>query len=188
MCSRLIVESIATEETLLAGAAAEDIAFAAQFANLGRRCEVLAWRAIVRRELGEEVRIFYDDYGAPKVANPNIYISVSHSREQVAVLFSEAPCAVDIESVERNFRRVASRYLSAEEQSMAERYDLFAELWSAKEALYKYYKKGKLDLVRDISITNYNSENSTLVATILGSQPITVNLDRRDNLVIATIG
>ncbi len=188
MCSRLIVESIATEEALLAGAAAEDIAFVEQFTNLGRRCEVLAWRAIVRRKLGENVRIFYDDYGAPKVANPNRYISVSHSREYVAVLLSDAPCAVDIESVERDFRKVASRYLSVEEQTMAERYGIFAELWSAKEALYKYYKKGKLDLVRDISITNYNPENTTLTATILGSHPITVNLDRRDNLVIATIG
>lgn len=188
MRSRLIIEDIGSEEALLATATADDIAFVKQFGSVGRRCEVLAWRAIVRRELGKGVRIFYDDYGAPKVANPDIYISVSHSREYVAVLLSDVPCAVDIESAERDFRRVASRYLSAEEQTMAERYDLFAELWSAKEALYKYYKKGKLDLVRDISIVEYNAENSTLTATILGSQPITVNLDRRDNLVIATIG
>ncbi len=187
MRSRLIIEDICSEELLLATATAEDVAFVKQFANLGRRCEVLAWRAIVHRELGEGVQILYDDYGAPKVANSNRYISVSHSHDKVAVLFSDAPCAVDIESVERDFRKVASRYLSAEEQAMAERHNLYAELWSAKEALYKYYKKGRLDLVQNISIVEYNAEDSTLIATILDSYPIMVNIDRRDNIVIATI-
>ena len=188
MRSRLIIEQIASEDALRAAATAEDIAFAEQFSNVGRRCEVLAWRTIVRRELGAGVRIFYDEYGAPRVDIPNTHISVSHSRTQVAVLFSDKPCALDIESLDRDFRRVASRYLSDSEQIMAEQYDLFAELWSAKEALYKYYKKGKLDLVRDISIVEYNREEIALVATILGSLPIDIHIDRRGNLVVATIG
>lgn len=185
--SQLIIEPIADEATLRSGATEADLAFVETFTAESRRCEVLAWRAIVRRVLGEGVEIFYDDYGAPKVTNPSKYISISHSREYVSVLISEQLCAVDIEDAGRDFRKVATRYLSAEEQYMAERYDVFAEMWSAKEALYKYYKKGKLDLVRDISIESYNSEKSTFVATILGGEPIVVDIKRYNNLVVATI-
>lgn len=185
--SQLIIEPIANEATLRKGATEADLTFVETFTAESRRCEVLAWRAIVRRVLGEDVEIFYDDYGAPKVSNPSKYISISHSREYVSVLLSERPCAVDIEDAGRDFRKVATRYLSSDELCMAEKYDVFAEMWSAKEALYKYYKKGRLDLVRDISIESYNSENSTFVATILGGEPIVVDIKRYNNLVVATI-
>lgn len=185
MSSRLVIEPIASEEALRECATAADLAFVEQYGSASRRCEVLAWRAIVRRELGAEVVISHDDYGAPRVDKPNFHISVSHSRDRVAVLFSNGACAVDIESVERDFRRVASRYLSAEEQTLAERYDIFAEMWSAKEALYKYYKKGRLDLVKHISIGAY--ESGVLKCSILDSEPIEVKVKREDNLVIAVI-
>ena len=185
MSSRLVIEPIASEEALRECATAADLAFVEQYGSASRRCEVLAWRAIVRRELGAEVAISHDDYGAPKVDNPNTHISVSHSRDRVAVLFSNGVCAVDIESVERDFRRVASRYLSAEEQALAERYDIFAEMWSAKEALYKYYKKGRLDLVKHISIASY--ERGVLKCSILGSEPTEVKVKREGDLVIAVI-
>ena len=188
MCSRLVIEKIAPIDTLREVALGEDMAQVESFGSEVRRREVLAWRAVVRRELGENTQISYDEYGAPQVDAPDTYISVSHSKEWVAVLFSDRECAVDIESVERNFRNVATRYLSSEEQMLAEKYDLYAELWCAKEALYKYYKKGNLDLVRDISVVRYDGDNSNFTAVILGSDPIIVNLCRRESLVIATIG
>ena len=95
---------------------------------------------------------------------------------------------MDIEDAERNFRRVATRYLSAVELSIAEQYNLFAEMWSAKEALYKYYKRGELDFVRDISIESYNPEDANFVATILRGEAIVVDIERYDNIVVATIG
>ena len=56
MSSRLFIENIGSEEALIAKAHSEDVAFVERFSNEGRRCEVLAWRAIVRRELGCDVR------------------------------------------------------------------------------------------------------------------------------------
>lgn len=187
MSSHLFIEKIGSEEALMATATIEDRASVASFANARRRCEVLAWRALVRRELGVGVAISHDEYGAPIVDLPDTHISVSHSREKVAVLISDAPCAVDIECVERNFRRVADHYLSTEEQQLAEQYDIYAELWSAKEALYKYHKKGGIDFVRDVVVAEYRPEQRTLVATLFGGEPIEVALQRKDNLVIATI-
>ena len=187
MANRLVIESVASEEVLRSGAVAEDIDFVESFANADRRCGVLAWRAIVRRELGEGVRIFYDEYGAPKVELPDTYISVSHSKGVVAVLFSDRPCAVDIEQTDRDFGRVANRYLSQREQVLAEQYGILAEMWCAKEALYKYYIKGGLDFVEHISIGEYDSDRGVLRCSILGGEPIEVNVRREGNLAIAVI-
>ena len=74
MSSRIVIERIATEEALRATATAADLAVVEQYGSASRRCESLAWRAVVREELGAEVAIAYDEYGAPVVDIPNIYI------------------------------------------------------------------------------------------------------------------
>lgn len=187
MNSRLFIEKIRSEEILRGDATSDDLAVVDNFSNEGRRCEVLAWRAILRRELGKQVEISYDEFGAPQVDTPNINISISHSKDAVAVLISERPCAIDIESLNRDFRRVASRYLSAREYEMAERYDLFAEMWSAKEALYKFYRKGGVDLICDIHLHDYFAENSCFTATICEGKMVVVKILREENLVVALI-
>lgn len=188
MRSRLFIESIGSEENLRRGATAEELLAVASISKESRRCEVLAWRAIVRRELGEGIRISYDEYGAPQVDMPNTYISISHSKGEVAVLISDSPCAVDIEHFNRDFRRVADRYLSDAERSIAEQYDIFAEMWSAKESLYKYHRKGGLDLVRDIVIKSYSISNYSFIASLCGGEDVVVELRREGNLVVALIG
>jgi phosphopantetheinyl transferase len=187
MSSRLIVEVIQSEEILLALASPEDRVYVKQFGSAKRRCEVLTWRAMVRRELGDEVAISHDEYGAPQVDTPNIYISISHSRDRVALHISDSPCAVDIEDTTRNFRNVSSKYLSRTEQLLAERYDLFAEMWCAKEALYKYYKKGVLDLVNDMVISDFLPQENILKARILDGETLEVRIKREGNLAIALI-
>ena len=187
MGSRIVIEKIATEETLRKSATTEELSIVGQFGSASRRCEVLAWRAVVRRVLGDEVKISHDEYGAPVVDMPNTFIGVSHSRECVAVIFSDGECAIDIESADRDFRRVASHYLSEEELALAEQNDLYGEMWCAKEALYKYYKKGGFDFASDISIKEYDGDRAVLRATILDGEPIEVKIEREGNLIIAVI-
>lgn len=187
MSSRLFIESIGSEEFLIAKANSEDAAFVERFSNERRRCEVLAWRAIVRRELGNDVKIGYDEYGAPMVDVPNSFISVSHSKGVVAVMIAEAPCAVDIEQSERDFAKVASKYLSEDERQLAEQNNLFAELWCAKEALYKYYKIGGVDLAADLTVSEYLATEGVLVASILGGEPLRVQIKREGDLAIALV-
>lgn len=99
--------------------------------GLSRRvAEKAAWMAIVRRRLGiaDDSPIGYNKNGAPVLETGRGYISVSHTRGWVAVVWSPEPCAIDIE--------LKSRRLSP---AAAERYSIGSiEDWCALEAHYKY--------------------------------------------------
>lgn len=187
MSSRLVIERVASEEVLRSGATAEDLALVEGFSSASRRCEAMAWRAIVRRVLGSEVKIGYDEYGAPVVDSPNINIGVSHSRAFVAVIFAQGACAVDIEDASRNFRRVATHFLCERELQMAEQYDIYAEMWCAKEALYKYHRRGGVEYRRDILLMEYRASEQTFLATIFGEE-VEVSVSHHEDMVVATIG
>lgn len=151
MTVRLIVEPPMTEEEAAAWTTPGEQAEAAAFAPARRR-EYLAWRAVVRRELGRDVRIGYAATGAPLLPDGEAHISVSHCPGRVAVLLAERRCAVDIESAARNFGRAVPRYLSSDERDLSADPAWYAAAWCAKEALYKYAGRLGLDLLRDLRL------------------------------------
>jgi phosphopantetheinyl transferase len=82
----------------------------------------------VRQRLGNDVSIGYNAAGAPVLNDGRGYISVSHTRGWVAVVWSPEPCAVDIE--------LKTRRLSA---AAGARYNITSiEDWCALEARYKF--------------------------------------------------
>lgn len=66
----------------------EERAAAAGFVSERRRAEFLTWRAVVRRELGDDVGIAYDALGAPVLTNRAVHISVAHCAGRIAVCAS----------------------------------------------------------------------------------------------------
>lgn len=155
---------------------AQDVASASRFQNDKRRREHLAWRRIVREELGTNVAIDYNVVGAPTVDTPNTYISVSHGADMVAVAIADEAVGVDIEALERNFDRVKSRYMSDVESALDDNHDWAAMVWSAKEAIYKLYGRREVDLMDDIHITAYNPETMELHATVGNVDNIVVKI------------
>lgn len=138
-----------------------------------RRAEWLSWRAIVRRELvaatdcaAQEVRIGYNEVGAPVVGNCPLHLAVSHCEGSVAVALSDAPCAVDIESLGRDFGRVADRYMTPAEAALCDDPHWPAVVWCAKECLYKYARRRELDLLRDLRIEQVDFGAGTLAGRI----------------------
>ena len=185
---RLFVESVPPVylccDTLLTAA---DIASAARFQNDARRNEHLAWRRIVRRELGRDVVIDYNEVGAPIVNKSGTYISIAHSREVVVVAIAEERVGVDIEWCERNFSRAAERYASAEEIALGGGdEDWLAELWTAKEAMYKYYGVRGVELRDDLRIVSYDPEHELLRGELHG-QAVEITLSRHnETYIVAT--
>ncbi|MBQ3043025.1 MAG: 4'-phosphopantetheinyl transferase superfamily protein [Alistipes sp.] len=182
---RLIVEEVPPLylccDTLLT---AQDIASASRFQNERRRNEHLAWRRIVRRELGREVVIDYDDTGAPCVDTPNIYISIAHCPERVAVAIAEERIGVDIESRERNFLAAASRFMSKEERALCHDEDWAAMVWCTKEACYKYHGKRGIDLLDDIRIEYYNPTTRRIGVRFEDSSSVEVEISLHDEKYI----
>ncbi len=126
-----------------------------------RRVEREAWHKLARYLLHDEAAQFdYTAVGAPFIVGSPLHISVSHSADLVAVILSKVRCAVDIESLTRNFERVASRYISPRESLLQEDIEsLRPKLWSIKESLYKYGGVEGLDLLSDIEIIRLEGES-----------------------------
>ena len=183
----LIIEAPWPEGEAAAWATAEERAAAAAFGSERRRREYLTWRALVRRELGRDVRIAYDAVGAPVLENRPEYLSVSHCDGRVAVCLSLRRCAVAIEPVPRNFGRVLSRYMTPEEQALADDPLLPAAVWCAKETLYKYAGRRELDLLRDLRITEADLAAGCLAGRIAGGAPVAMRLLCRDGYLATFI-
>lgn len=166
---------------------AQDVASASRFQNDRRRREHLAWRRIVRQELGTNIAIDYNDVGAPTVDTPNTYISVSHGADMVAVAIADETVGVDIEALDRNFDRVKSRYMSDLESAISDHKDWAAMVWSTKEAIYKLYGRREVDLMDDIHITAYNPEIMELRATVGNVDNIVVKTSFVDSRAVVSV-
>lgn len=184
---RLIVEPIqqmyACCDALITAA---DVASAVRFQNERRRAEHLAWRRVVRRELGRTVTIDYNAVGAPTVDTPNTYISVAHGGGMVAVAIAEQRVGVDIESGERNFERAKERYMSAEELRLSDDSLWPAMAWTAKEAMYKLYGEKGVDLRDDLRIVAFDAATRCITGELDGQGTALVNISiTEDNMVVA---
>lgn len=165
---------------------AQDIASASRFQNERRRAEHLAWRRVVRRELGRDVHIDYNEVGAPVVGIPNIYISVSHARGCVAVAIADCRVGVDVERTDRDFDRVQSRYMSGDEASLSSEAWWPAAVWSVKEAMFKYYGQQGIELLGDMRIERYDAERGVAVGCLVGRQSVEIEISHpAENLVAA---
>ena len=135
-----------------------------------RRAEQVAWRTALRALIGTEAEVVYLPSGAPSLTANKWQISVSHNAGWGAVAVGEHRCGIDIESISRNFERVAARYISTAEEALPESsHTLFRVLlWSAKEAIYKYLSLSGIDFLEDIRITSTDIGNRKLQAEFRG--------------------
>ncbi len=202
---RLIVEPPLAFEEAAEWATDDELTTARGFAPARGR-EYLAWRAIVRREIGRDAVISYNSAGAPILTNYPLHLSVSHCRARVAdcgepadgsgrvaVVLSDVPCAVDIECVARDFQRAVPRYLSPVEQQLSAHPHFPAIAWCAKETLFKYAASTtgqSLDLLRDLHIERVQFPDSdstpcgTLIARMLNGEPVVLHFYEKEGFAV----
>lgn len=186
MSSKLYIEAILPFEQLRGLVSDEDLAAADQLRTLRRKEEFLMWRSLVYRHLpGAEIR--YNAVGAPVVANFPIHLGVSHCPGYVAVALSDRPCAVDIESLSRNFDRIVSRFASLRELSLDGGEYLLPALWCGKEALYKYSGRQGVDWIRDLRIESLDWSRGRMVGRIADGNPVAIDLCVERGICIASI-
>ena len=165
------VDPLLEESPLLTESDREHLA---TLAAPSRRAQWATARTLLREALGAEAELRYASSGALILAKPvgtTRHLSISHTKEWVAVMLSEGRCGVDIESLGRNFSKVASRYITHEERERlaeiaGESFE--ALMWSAKEALYKYGASERLDFLQDMVVTDIDPTEQTLNAELYG--------------------
>lgn len=151
-----------------------DKEFLAGLSAPSRRAQWATARTMLRKVLGGDAELRYASSGALILSKPMEgieFLSVSHCTEWVAVMLCGKRCGVDVESLEREFSRVASRYITHEERQQFEATvgeNFEALVWSAKEALYKYGGKEGLDFMQDMVITDIDTSSQTLGAELYG--------------------
>ncbi len=192
----LAIDAIPSEAEAVAQADAEDMAAVEDFASASRRTERLTWRRVLREVLEAHfgytfprgLRIEYSAAGAPSLKDfPMLDISVSHCRDMVAVAVSHADptvggvrsrraCGADIERTDRDFDRVAPRYVTAEERALSSDPCLPAAVWCAKECLFKMQGRKGLDLRRDIRVTRIDFAAGTVSGRVAGNPEVVMRM------------
>jgi len=107
-----------------------------------RKKEWLASRILLQCIIGCYPNIEYDKNGKPNLKGSKLCISISHTNGFAAVCVSNKPTAVDIEICSQRVEKVADRFVHPSEEAYVDdgvRTVYYTVLWSAKEALYKYY-------------------------------------------------
>lgn len=84
-------------------------------------------------------RLCHRSDGAPFLLNSSRHVSVSHSRQAVAVaLSSDGPVGIDVESYSPKLERVAGRFLTHDEQlDVGRSSNCLIRAWTFKEAAFK---------------------------------------------------
>jgi phosphopantetheinyl transferase len=80
------------------------------FKNERRKLEWLSTRALAKEIQNKNSIIEYDSFGKPKLINPSLNISISHSKDMVGVILNkDFRVGIDIELVSKKIERIAKK-------------------------------------------------------------------------------
>jgi len=116
-----------------------------------RQAEWLISRILLTELLGSRKIIEYNENKKPEITNSPFRISISHSKNFVAILISETIVpGIDIEHISDRVNKVKHKFLSEDELTWSDSNAQMTACWGAKEAVFKIYEK-ELDF-KDIRI------------------------------------
>ena len=114
----------------------------------GQYCCLRSWM-MVKELMGEELigDWEYNEHGKPFVkAKDDLYFSISHCKEAIAVVVADEPVGIDIEGIRHASDELIEQVMNEEEKekervkrlgSRVERDRAFTRLWTQKEAVLK---------------------------------------------------
>lgn len=127
-----------------------------------RKLEFLGVRLSLKELLGKEVAIIYDKNGKPFLADNSYQISISHSKDWIAVMVHPTcSIGVDIECPNNKIQKLYTRFLSDLEQkdlSDGKNLNQLQLAWSVKETLYKIIGKEAVDFTNQLRIFPFEAK------------------------------
>lgn len=158
-----------------------------------RKIEFLIVRIALNILMKNEVRVIYNADGKPCLLNNEAFISISHTRNYVAVMAGiKSDVGIDIEQISDldRFRKVSGKYLSQEELNVLS-IDMYPDIlpicWSIKEAVYKMIGKETVHFSEKIKIQHFIPENEGFTNVHLPdrNQTLKVRYSKNDNFTLA---
>lgn len=126
------------------------------FSHEQRKKEWLAARILTEKLTGNpEARIVYDEHNKPSLQGSEYHISISHSRDLLAVILSTHPTGIDIELIKPKIERIKHKFMSTAELGSLQSDHFSHQLtayWCAKESLYKLYGQKELSFRENLII------------------------------------
>ena len=124
-----------------------------QIKSQKRKLEILAVRALLEKMCGN-VKLDYNKFGAPVLDN-NKKISISHSKQLVAIIVSEFKSGIDTEIISKRILKIKDKFISKYDNINESQEDLTIA-WSTKECIFKWHQKGNINFKDDILIKSIN--------------------------------
>ena len=154
------------------------------FYNEKREKEYLVSQLLLK-EIAPKTKITYNKYGAPGLENGK-HISISHSKNLVAIIFSKQKVGLDIEKISEKPLRLASKFISEDEhQNLTE--EKATLIWCVKEAIFKWDQKGNVDFKKDIKIKEFEIMEKGDISCTFKGEKIIVNYRKIDNQYLAYV-
>lgn len=144
---------------------------------------------LIAHHYNRPVQFFKDEFGKPFLMDCDEHISISHSKDKIAIMIADRPCGLDLQYLDEKVFRVQHKFLSEAELSNIDKgYSLLMLTlgWSVKEAVYKYYGRKQLNYIRDMQIQPYMWQESGCVDCVLrGEEWIKVAYIYKDEYILA---
>ena len=148
------------------------------FNNEKRKKEYLASRLLLK-DIAPNTKITYNEYSAPGLENGE-HISISHSKNLVAIIISKQKVGLDIEKISEKPLRLSSRFISdnTHQNLTKEKATL---IWCCKEAIYKWYQKGNIDFIKDIKLHNFEIAEKGILTAEFKTERLFLNYQKINN-------
>ena len=141
------------------------------------------------------------DTRKPFLSDEQYHFSISHCGDYAAAIVSKKDrVGIDIEIPVEKITKIMHKFLTAKEHAnfnliagaeMSDNknnYDITTILWSAKEAIFKWYSLGNVDFRKDIQLETLNTNENSINAFFASNKTnLTVQYKQFDGLVLAWV-
>ena len=143
-----------------------------------RKKEWISSRLLLK-EINPKHSISYNESGSPKLNNKH-NISISHSKEFVAIIISQKNVGIDIEKISEKSIKVSSKFISEDniKNLTTEKATL---IWCCKEAIFKWHEKGGIDFIADIKIYPFKKMEEGKITADFRGIPLILNYQKINN-------
>ncbi|MBN8702252.1 MAG: 4'-phosphopantetheinyl transferase superfamily protein [Bacteroidetes bacterium] len=134
-----------------------------------KRLQSIASRALIKKQFSNfdpAPEILLDKNRKPYIANSNVNISISHTKNTAACIFHfNKQVGIDIEYCNRNIDDIKHKFLSEDElvslEKTIDKNNFLYTSWCCKESLYKAFGGNGIGLREHISVSYSDSKLQT---------------------------